>query len=121
VLTAYWALGDGDRAALARQRQALLDEPWPTWSQRVVADLARAHPDLPAKTLRVDLMRYGHAMAIPAPGLRGSAALQVLAQPAGAHSRLHFAHSDLAGYSVFEEAFTLGHSAGSAVAKLLRG
>ena len=122
VLTAYWALGDGDRAALARQRKALLDESWPTWSQRVVADFARAHPDLAAKTARVDLMRYGHAMAIPAPGLRGSAALQALAQPIqGAHTRLHFAHSDLAAYSVFEEAFTLGHTAGSAVAKLLRG
>ena len=121
VLTAYWALGDGDRAALARQRQALLDEPWRTWSQRVVADLARAHPDLPGKTLRVDLMRYGHAMAIPGPGLRSSAALQALSQPTpGAQSRLHFAHSDLAGYSVFEEAFTLGHAAGNAVAKLLR-
>jgi hypothetical protein len=28
------------------------------------------------------------------------------------HERLSFAHSDWAGYSVFEEAFTLGHEAG---------
>jgi hypothetical protein len=27
--------------------------------------------------------------------------------------RLTFAHSDWAGYSIFEEAFTLGHVAGS--------
>jgi hypothetical protein len=27
------------------------------------------------------------------------------------HERLNFAHSDWAGYSVFEEAFTLGHTA----------
>jgi hypothetical protein len=114
VLTAYWAFGDGDAATVARQRQALLGEPWSTWSRRVVDDLARAHPDLPAKTARVDLMRYGHAMAIPAPGVRGSAALQALAQPQT--SRLHFAHSDLAGYSIFEEAFTLGHVAGTAAA-----
>jgi hypothetical protein len=114
VLTAYWAFGDGDAATVARQRQALLGEPWSVWSHRVVDDLARAHPDLPAKTARVDLMRYGHAMAIPAPGVRGSAALQALAQPQA--SRLHFAHSDLAGYSIFEEAFTLGHAAGTAAA-----
>ena len=118
VLTAYWALGDGDRAARSRQRQALLDEPWSAWSKRVIDDLARAHPDLPAKTARVDLMRYGHAMAIPAPGLRGSTALHALTQHI--NGRLHFAHSDLAAYSIFEEAFTLGHSAGSAAAKLLR-
>ena len=114
VLTAYWALGHADRATLTRQRQSLIDEPWSTWASRVVAELARAHPDLPAKTARLDLMRYGHAMAIPAPGVRGSAALQALAQPLAA--RLHFAHSDLAGYSVFEEAFTLGDAAGRAAA-----
>ncbi|MEY2687191.1 MAG: hypothetical protein RL375_1389 [Pseudomonadota bacterium] len=114
VLTAYWALGDGDRAAVARQRQALLNESWRHWSGRVVADLARAHPDLPGKTTRVDLMRYGHAMSIPMPGVRGSAALQALAQPQT--GRLHFAHSDLAGYSVFEEAYTLGVAAGRAAA-----
>ncbi len=120
VLTAYWALGDGDHAARARQRQALLDEPWSLWSRRVVADLARAHPDLPAKTARIDLMRYGHAMAIPAPGVRGSAALRALTQPLADAPRLHFAHSDLAGYSIFEEAFTLGHAAGTAAAQQLR-
>ena len=119
VLTAYWALGDGDRAALARQRQALLDEPWQRWARRVIDDIARAHPDLPAKTARIDLMRYGHAMAIPKPGLRGSAALRALARPAT--PRLHFAHSDLAAYSIFEEAFTLGHAAGVAAARALRG
>ncbi len=117
VLTAYWALGHGGRETLARQRQSLLDEPWSVWSRRVVDDLARAHPDLPAKTARVDLMRYGHAMAIPAPGVRGSAALLALRQPTT--SRLHFAHADLAGYSIFEEAFTLGDAAGRAAAKRL--
>jgi hypothetical protein len=33
--------------------------------------------------------------------------------------RLHFAHSDLAGYSIFEEAFTFGHLAGTAAARQL--
>ena len=117
VLSAYWAFGDGDRASRARQRQALLDEPWQSWSSRVVDDLARAHPDLRAKTARVDLMRYGHAMAIPTPGVRGNAALQALARPGA--GRLHYAHADLAGYSIFEEAFTLGHMAGTAAARLL--
>jgi monoamine oxidase len=115
VLTAYWAFGDGDAATMARQRQGLLDGPWSTWSRRVVDDLARAHPDLPVKIARVDLMRYGHAMAIPAPGVRGSAALRALAQPLA--GRVHFAHSDFAGYSIFEEAFTLGHAAGAAAAR----
>ncbi len=119
VLTAYWALGSGDRASVSRQRQALQDEPWQVWSRRVVDDIARAHPDLARKTQRVDLMRYGHAMAIPAPGVRSDAALRALAGPV--MPRLHFAHSDLAGYSVFEEAFSFGHTAGLAAARSLRG
>jgi len=99
VLTAYRALD-------VAQRRALLDESWSTWTQRVIDDLAHAHPDLPRKVKRAELMRYGHAMSIPVPGLRGSAALKALGEPQP--GRVHFAHSDLAAYSVFEEAFTWG-------------
>lgn len=119
VLTVYWALGGGGRATASQQRQALLDQPWNAWAQRVMADLSRAHPDLAAKTVRMDLTRYGHAMAVPVPGFRSSAALQAM-RTARASMRLHFAHSDLAAYSVFEEAFTLGHEAGAAAASALR-
>jgi monoamine oxidase len=108
VLTAYWALPEA-------QRGALLQAPWQAWAQRVVADLAPAHPDLPRKISRVDLMRYGHAMSIPVPGVRGSAALRALAELPG---RVHIAHSDLSGYSVFEEAFTWGALAGRRIAGL---
>jgi len=101
VLTAYWALPQSQRAAL-------LAGSWDTWAQRVLAPLQAVHPDLPQTLQGVDLMRWGHAMSIPVPGLRGSAALQALRQPQGAQGRLHFAHSDLAAYSVFEEAYIAG-------------
>jgi monoamine oxidase len=110
LITAYWALP-------VTARPALLAEGWRTWAGRIVADLARAHPDLPRKLLRADLSRYGHAMAIPAPGVRGQPALQALAAgPSALSGRLHFAHGDLAAYSVFEEAFTAGDAAGRAAA-----
>ncbi|MCW7540854.1 FAD-dependent oxidoreductase [Aquabacterium sp. A7-Y] len=98
VLSAYWALPQAQRAAL-------LDEDWRVWAARVIADLAAVHPDLPYKVKRADLMRYGHAMSIPVPGLRGSAALRALGEARG---RVRFAHADLSGYSVFEEAYTWG-------------
>ncbi|HLO94928.1 MAG TPA: FAD-dependent oxidoreductase, partial [Burkholderiaceae bacterium] len=81
VLTAYWALPHS-------RRRALLDSPWEAWAQEVLAPLLGVHPDLPDKLQRMDLMRWGHAMSIPVPGLRGSAALQALRQPQG---RLHVA------------------------------
>ena len=116
VLTAYWALGGNTPAELAAQRARLLDEPWSIWSNAVVSELARVHPDLPSKLKQIDLMRYGHAMAVPVPGLRGSAALASLAAP---QPRVHFAHSDLSGYSVFEEALYQGTRAGAAAARQL--
>ncbi|MCR5865843.1 FAD-dependent oxidoreductase [Aquincola sp. J276] len=109
VLTAYWALPEADRAPL-------LSRPWQAWAQQVVDELATVHPDLPAKLLRADLVRHGHAMAIPAPGVRGHPALQALGGPQPAGARLHFVHADLSGYSVFEEAFTRGTRLGRALA-----
>ena len=114
VLTAYWALGGNSLAELQAQRARLLAPAWAPWADAVVADLAVAHPDLPAKVRHVDLMRYGHAMSIPAPGVRGSAALASLVRT---HGRVAFAHSDLSGYSVFEEAFAHGLRAGRDVGR----
>ncbi len=121
VLTAYRALGGNTPSQLAAQRAKLLAEPWSAWSNAVVTELARVHPDLPAKLKQVDLMRYGHAMSVPAPGLRSGAALRALAGPgATSHGRIHFAHSDLSAYSVFEEALYQGTRAGAAAARHLR-
>lgn len=111
VLTAYWALPES-------ARPALLQRPWREWAGEIVAELAAVQPDLPSRVARVDLMRWGHAMAIPAPGVRSSAALAALREGRGA-GRVHLAHADLAGYSVFEEAFTLGTLCGQRVAKRL--
>ncbi|HCX80307.1 MAG: fumarate reductase [Curvibacter sp. RIFCSPHIGHO2_12_FULL_63_18] len=122
VLTHYRALGDVPGGPAAGRKQ-LLAQPWTHWRDTILAELATAHPDLPAKASRVELTRYGHAMAIPIPSMSGQIGLQpppnmrkqlskqehfVLA-----HGRLRFAHSDWAGYSIFEEAFTQGHHAGA--------
>ncbi len=101
LLTAYLALP-------AVRRAELRDRPWQHWAGVVIDELARTHPDLGPKLERIDLCRFGHAMSIPAPGVRGSAALAALSRQAG---RVVFAHADLAGYSVFEEAYTAGVAA----------
>ncbi len=112
VLTAYWALGGASVQELRTQRARLLEAPWSLWAGSVVRELEPAHPDLGARVQRIDLMRYGHAMAIPVPGVQSNKALLALAQMRG---RVRFAHSDLAGYSVFEEALFHGERAGRAI------
>ena len=125
VLTWYQALGD-----VPGGREQLLRRPWSHWRDAVLAELGAAHPDLAAKTLRIDITRYGHAMAVPVPGVLNQIRLQrssiqrkqlskseysdALIWPDA--PQLAFAHSDWSGYSVFEEAFTLGHAAGAAIA-----
>ena len=108
VLTHYRALGD-----VPQGRKLLMDKPWTEWRDVILADLSRAHPDIAAKATRIDITRYGHAMAVPIPSANAStAAKQAHHHAAGP---LRFAHSDWGGYSVFEEAFTLGHAAGGSV------
>jgi predicted NAD/FAD-dependent oxidoreductase len=102
VLTAYQALPRSERAAL------LTSEPAP-WAERVLGDLQAAHPDLRRRVRSMHLMRWGHAMALPQPGVQRHPALQALRAQRG---RVRFAHADLAGCSVFEEAFTAGCEAG---------
>jgi hypothetical protein len=92
----------------------LQDRPWTAWRDDLLAELSLPHPDLPTLATRVEITRYGHAMAIPVPGL--------LARMGAAHrgqvaaGRLSFAHADWSGYSIFEEAFTRGHVAGMGAA-----
>ena len=130
VLTCYRALGGTSEGETARAaRQQLLSASWPQLRDQTLATLARAHADIYEKTTRVDTMRYGHAMAIPKPGAQTvlsqighSTATQprpqtingerTTALPTPSTRRLHFAHSDWSGYSVFEEAFTRGWFAG---------
>ncbi|GAP35490.1 NAD(P)/FAD-dependent oxidoreductase [Piscinibacter sakaiensis] len=111
VLSVYWALGGADAGAERAARQALLGGSHADWTGRVLAELAGPHPELPRRVRRVDLMRYGHAMAIPVPGVRADPALRALRE-APADGRVHLAHADLSGYSVFEEAFFHGERVG---------
>ena len=98
VLTYYWALSS---APEKNARQRLFDTPHPQWAESILQDLSRPHPDIRNKVEQLDIFRWGHAMSMPVPGWIWSAARERLALP---HGRVHFAHSDLSGFSIFEEA-----------------
>lgn len=115
VLTHYRALGGAPAA-----RQQLLAQPWTHWRDQTVADLQAVHPDLAAKATQASVARYGHAMVMPVPGfmkklglLRSYSFNSLLLK----NKDIVFAHSDWAGYSVFEEAFTMGHLAADHTAR----
>lgn len=98
VWTWYTALTKGTPK---ENRVALLNARWEHWRDYILDDLSRAYPDIRQCVSRVDVMRIGHAMARPTPGSVFSDSRQRLTKP---HGRVLFAHSDVSGFSVFEEA-----------------
>jgi protoporphyrinogen oxidase len=102
VLTYYHPLCDEDPRAARRRLYAAGRE---EWADVALADLERAHPDIREVTTRVDVVRWGHAMVRPAPGFVFGGARAAAARPV---QGIHFAHTDLSGVALFEEAFHHG-------------
>jgi hypothetical protein len=98
VWTFYWALAEGLPAA---NRKLLLERDWSYWKEAILGDLERVHPDIRTCVSRIDVMRFGHAMARPTPGAIFSDERRKIVDLDG---RLLFANSDLSGFSIFEEA-----------------
>jgi hypothetical protein len=98
VLTWYMPLS---ASAPADARRLMLARPLAEWQRLIEADLLATNPDLRGAIRRIDVWRWGHAMIRPTPGFfwGGARAAAAKAQPP-----LFFAHSDLSGISIFEEA-----------------
>jgi hypothetical protein len=109
VFTYYYPLCDADPR---KARSDLLGADWEQWADVALTDLGRAHSDIRALTERIDVMRWGHAMIRPRPGFVWSNARREAATPFRA---IHFAHTDLSGVALFEEAFYHGIRAATEV------
>lgn len=86
-------------------RRVLHDGDRALWASVCVNDLERMHRGVRRLIERVDIGRFGHAMVRPTPGLFSSGALHAAAAPVGP---IHFAHTDLSGMALFEEALFHG-------------
>lgn len=113
VFTYYWPLcGTSPREG----RKILLANDWNFWKEEILKDLEPAHPDIRELVSRIDVMRLGHAMAIPAVGTIFNEEKQ---RVASGSEGLFFANGDLAGFSIFEESQYHGvKAAGHALKRL---
>lgn len=114
VWTWYYPFTDEDAASVRRK---LAGAGYAEWADTVLTDLARAHPDVRDHVEHVDVAFWGHGMVRPRVGSVWSDALAAHALPIG---RIHFAHTDLSGFALFEEAFDHGLRAARAVAEGMR-
>jgi NAD(P)-binding Rossmann-like domain len=106
VFTAFMALSDRSPEAARKW----LDQASPEQLLRAASvDLESAYGWKFAPCVeRVDITLRGHAMAAPLPGFRNNKGLQALRELDGP---ILFAHADLSGFSVFEEAAWWGYRA----------
>ena len=86
-------------------RTKLFNYTWRELADVCLTDIARAHPDIYDLTTRLDIMRWGHAMISPRPNFIWSGIREKAMQP---FNNIHFAHTDLSGIALFEEAFYHG-------------
>lgn len=112
-LTFYWALPT-DPADPAAARRHALASPYADWLALVLTELELMHPGLAAYVTAADLWVWGHGMVAPTPGYVWGPARAQAAQPR-LGGRVHLAHTDFSGVSVFEEAFHQGRRAAQAV------
>lgn len=113
VITCYHPLDD-DAPATARQKA--LSRNHEEWTGRIVADLKHMHPGIEDSIEHIDVWLWGHAMAIPAPGFIWGKSRAALQEGDGA---VFFAHSDMSGLSLFEEAQYRGVEAANKALQLL--
>ena len=113
VWTWYYPFpGDARRA-----RTQLAGAGYADWAEVVLADLERAHPDVRALASHLEVAFWGHGMIRPRTGSLFGGERAERARPAG---KIHFAHTDLSGIALFEEAFDHGLRAAREVAEALR-
>ena len=114
VLTYYQPLDD---APPARARELALARSHRDWTAQIVADLETVHPGIRKSITNLDVWLWGHAMIRPTPGFIWGQDRAALQAPRG---RVWFAHSDMSGLSIFEEAYTRGVTAAEAALKQVR-
>jgi Flavin containing amine oxidoreductase len=109
VWTYYQPMVDANPA---EARGHLAEMTHPQFVAQILADLVPAHEGLAQAVERIDVWRWGHAMVRPVPGFIWGGARKKAMEPYG---RVHFAHCDLSGVALFEEAQDHGVRAGEEV------
>jgi len=109
VITWYQPL---DHLPPVEARKEALGKSYQAWCDDILNEISGPHPSLREKLTHLDVWLWGHAMAVPLPGVIHGPVRAAMNQPLG---KIHFAHSDMSGLSIFEEACHWGHQAARAI------
>jgi hypothetical protein len=113
VITYYQPLDEEDPAVM---RLKALNRTYEEWCDSILGDLSHAHPDIREHVTHLDVWLWGHAMVRPVPGFMWGETRARMQAPLG---NVVFAHSDMSGLALFEEAYTRGARAADSLLQLL--
>jgi hypothetical protein len=82
-------------------RRRLLESKWEWWRDQILQDLRTVHKNIEQVTTQIDVALFGHGMIVPTVGTIWGQEIERLRKPL---ENVWFAHADLSGMSVFEEA-----------------
>ncbi|MBF0328189.1 MAG: NAD(P)-binding protein [Nitrospirae bacterium] len=98
VITYYHPLTAGNPS---EERRKALKTSYEEWAEKIIKDVSSMHPDIDIGVEEINVWLWGHAMVRPLPGFIWGNARQKTLHPVG---KIYFAHSDMSGISIFEEA-----------------
>ncbi|QTV06888.1 NAD(P)-binding protein [Faecalibacter bovis] len=103
VITYFHSLEGDDLNQLRRKMYEMNDE---DWKKIIIEDLSKAHYTIDKYIESIEIFRRGHGMISPTKGFLFSKEKSELKK--NINNQIFFAHSDLSGISIFEEAFYQG-------------
>ncbi|GAB0156086.1 NAD(P)/FAD-dependent oxidoreductase [Chryseobacterium sp. Alg-005] len=103
VITYYRSFSTGDCRKARKKLYSMKED---QLKSLVLEDLKKAHPLIEEYILEMQFHKIGHAMIAPVPNQIGERSQQAK-QPLD--GKIFFAHTDLSGISIFEEAFYQGY------------
>lgn len=102
-LTYYYSFSNAD---LKAARKGFLKMKEEEIKKIIISDLSIAHPNIENEIESIEIYKIGHGMISPTPNFIFSEEKEMAAKDID--NKIFFAHSDLSGISVFEEAFHQG-------------
>ena len=103
VLTFYLPLVNDTPDAARRKAQVT---PYEHWLEFIAGEMEHAHPGITEYIEHADIWVWGHGMIAPRPGFIWGQSRKTVKEPI--NNKIFFAHTDLSGISIFEEAFYQG-------------
>ena len=120
VITYYLPLDENrplDKDSLKEIRKNVLQKKYEDWIELILPDLEKMHPGISDFILSIDLWIWGHGMVSPGIDYLWNSKRSKMLEP---FRGIEFAHSDMSGISVFEEAQYRGCEAAKKILRKIK-